>query len=93
MDELKTEESNIIYLSDEDGNEVAFEFLDVIPYKNDNYMVLLPTNEEETEIVILKILNMDKDDESYVSIDDLDTLNAVYDVFKEKYKDILTFES
>ena len=36
------EENNIIYLSDENGNDVKFEFLDLIEYESEQYVVLLP---------------------------------------------------
>ena len=42
-DEIFEEEEidNIIYLSDEDGNEVAFEFLDIVEYGGEEFVVLL----------------------------------------------------
>ena len=36
---------NIIILNDEDGNEVEFEFLDLIEYEGEEYVVLLPVEE------------------------------------------------
>ena len=36
------DEDNIITLNDENGNEVEFEFLDLIPYRQNEYVVLLP---------------------------------------------------
>ena len=48
---------NIIRLNDEDGNEVQFEFLDLVELDNEEYVVLLPVTdegeEEEGEVVIL----------------------------------------
>ena len=35
---------------------------------------------------------MDEENENYLSVDDEAVLNAVYEIFKEKYKDVLTFE-
>lgn len=35
------DEDNIITLNDENGNEVEFEFLDLIPYRQNEYVVLL----------------------------------------------------
>ena len=35
---------------------------------------------------------MDEETENYLSVQDEDLLNAVYDIFKERYKDVLTFE-
>ena len=88
---------NIIVLNDENGNEVQFEFLDLIDLDNEEYVVLLPVTaegeEEEGEVVILKVEDTDEDsdEESYVSIDDEDTLNKVFEIFKEKFKDDFDF--
>ena len=88
---------NIIILNDEDGNEVKFEFLDLVELDNEEYVVLLPVTEEgeeeEGEVVILKVEDTDEDsdEESYVSIDDEDTLNKVFEIFKEKFKDDFDF--
>ena len=37
-------EENIITLNDEDGNEIKFEFLDLISYRQKDYVVMLPLN-------------------------------------------------
>ena len=85
---------NIVILNDEDGNEVKFEFLDLVELEDEEYVVLLPIaeegeEEEEGEVVILKVEDVDDDtdEESYVSVDDEDTLNRVFEIFKEKFKD------
>ena len=88
---------NIIVLNDENGNEVQFEFLDLVELDNEEYVVLLPVTaegeEEEGEVVILKVEDTDddSDEESYVSIEDEDTLNKVFEIFKEKFKDDFDF--
>ena len=89
---LQEEESNILTLTDENGNDVDFEYLDCIDYEGKEYLVLMPADEIATEIVILEVEPVDEENENYLSVDDEKTLNAVYDIFKEKYKDILTFE-
>ena len=33
-----------------------------------------------------------RENENYLSVEDEGVLNAVYNIFKEKYKDVLTFE-
>ena len=38
---------NILTLNDEDGNEVEFEFLDLIEYEGEEYVILLPVEDEE----------------------------------------------
>ncbi|MBR2290559.1 MAG: DUF1292 domain-containing protein [Clostridia bacterium] len=95
MDEENLDE-NIIILNDDEGNEVKFEFLDLIKYEEEDYVVLLPVpdgDDEDNEVVILKLEETDSDEEeSYVSVDDEEILSAVFDIFKEKFKDEFNFE-
>ena len=85
---------NIIVLNDEEGNETEFEFLDLIEYEGEEYVVLLPVEEADDagEVVILKLEDTEsEDEESYVSVDDEDILNKVFELFKEKFKDEFNF--
>jgi uncharacterized protein YrzB (UPF0473 family) len=88
---LSEDEMNILTLTDEFGNETEFEYLDVIEYKGEEYLVLLPTAEDNDEIVILLIEPVDEENENYLAVEDEKTLAAVYEIFKERYKDVLTF--
>jgi len=97
-EEFNNEElENIIVLNDEEGNEVPFEFLDLIEYEGEEYVVLLPVEEEENEeeeneVVILKLEDNDSEaEESYVSVDDEEVLNQVFAIFKEKFKEEFNF--
>ena len=96
-EELNLEEENIIVLNDENGKEVRFEFLDLIEYDGEEYVVLLPVIEEgeedSGEVVILKLEETDsEEEESYVSVDDEEVLNTVFQMFKQKFKDEFNFE-
>ena len=89
---------NIVILNDEEGNEVKFEFLDLVELEDEEYVVLLPVTEEgeeeEGEVVILKVEDTDNEnaeEESYVSIEDEEVLNKVFEIFKEKFKDDFDF--
>ena len=86
---------NIIVLNDENGEEVKFEFLDLVELDGEEYVVLLPAEEEEEdagEVVILKIEDTDnEEEESYVSVEDEEVLNKVFEMFKEKFKDEFNF--
>ena len=88
---------NIVILNDEEGNEVKFEFLDLVTLDDEEYVVLLPVveegEEEEGEVVILKVEDTDEesDEESYVSVEDEEILNQVFEIFKEKFKDDFDF--
>jgi len=86
------EQSNILTLTDENGQDVDFEYLDCIEYEGKEYLVLMPADEASTEIIILEVEPVDAENENYLSVSDEGILNAVYDIFKERYKDILTFE-
>ena len=87
---------NIIVLNDENGEEVSFEFLDIIELDGEEYVILLPVEEEESEdageVVILKVEDTEnEEEESYVSVDDENILNKVFEIFKEKFKDEFNF--
>ncbi len=91
MDEM----SNKVVLNDEDGNEVEFEFLDLVEYSGEEYVVMLPCDEtaDDGMVVILKLEQTDDEDlESYVAVEDEQTLNAVFEIFKERFKEEFTFE-
>lgn len=93
LDDVGEELDNIIVLNDEEGKEVKFEFLDLIEYEEEEYVILLPLDEEDSEeVVILKVEDTDsEEEESYVSVDNEETLNAVFEIFKEKFKDEFNF--
>lgn len=86
---------NIIVLNDENGEEIEFEFLDLIEYEGEEYVVLLPNDEDEEEpgeVVILKLEDTDsEDEESYVSVEDEEVLKNVFEIFKNKFKDEFNF--
>lgn len=95
---MEEELDNIIILNDEEGNEVKFEFLDLIELDDEEYVILLPVadenNEEsEGEVVILKVEDTDEgsEEESYVGVEDEEILNKVFQIFKEKFKDDFDF--
>ena len=97
MDENMEELDNIIVLNNENGEEVKFEFLDLVELDDEQYVVLLPMTEseeeDEGEVVILKVEDTDEesDEESYVSVDDEEVLMKVFNIFKEKIKDEFNF--
>lgn len=92
--ENMNELDNIITLKDEDGSDVEFEFLDLIEYDGTEYVVSLPVEEsdEADEVVILKLeKGENEDEESYVGVEDQEVLNAVFAIFKDKFKDEFNF--
>ena len=89
---IPEEEVSILTLTDENGNDVEFEYLDCIEYQDKEFLVLMPLEEESNEIVILEVEPVDEENENYLAVNDEDVLEAVYAIFKERFADILTFE-
>ena len=89
---LPEEEVSILTLTDENGQDVNFEYLDCIELDGVEYLVLMPEGEEENEVVILEVEPVDEETENYLSVEDETVLNTVFGIFKEKFKDVLEFE-
>ncbi len=90
--QLLEEEVSILTLTDENGEEINFEYLDSIEYQGVEYLVLAPEGDEDGETVILEVQPVDEENENYFGVEDEAVLEAVFAIFKEKYKDILQFE-
>ena len=90
------ENDNIIVLTDEDGVDVEFEFCASVEYEGNEYVVLLPTEDDDGEVVILQVVedenSYDEDEVTYIGVDDDDVLQAVFDLFKEQAGDEFDFE-
>lgn len=89
------EMDNIIKLADGSGQEIEFEFLDLLEYNGEEYIVLLPIEVNENddgEVVILQVIDAgNPDEEEYNSVDDEIVLNAVFNIFKDKFKEEFNF--
>ena len=89
--EVLMEEESILTLTDENGQDMDFEYLDCIEYQGTEYLVLMPADDSSNEIVILAIEPVDEENENYLAVEDEAVLDAVYGIFKERYKDVLEF--
>jgi len=90
------ERDDIIVLIGEDGEEVEFEHLDTVELNGNEYVVLLPMDEEEDEevdeVVILKVDHNEAGEDSFITVDDDDELNRVFEEFKSKMEEEYDFE-
>jgi len=94
-EEFNEELDNLITLNDENGNPVDFEFLDLIEYQGNEYVVLLPVEvdeEDDGQVVILQVVGSTDDEEEYLSVDDENLIQVLFDIFKDKFKDEFNFE-
>ena len=76
---------NIVELVDDEGKNVKFEFLMALEHEGAEYILLTPAEEidgvDEDEVVILKVDTDDKGEDVYVTIDDEDLMETLF----EKY--------
>lgn len=89
--EEMNDEGALITLEDEEGNEIEFEFLDVVEYEGEEYIVLIENDEDADEVVILKINTIDDETEEYVSIEDEALVEKLFEIFKGKYDGDINF--
>lgn len=77
-----------ITVTDEDGNEIALEFIDALEYNGQMYQAFFPAETEDNEddpdngLVILKVIHEDGED-LLSTLDSDEELEAVYDLFME----------
>lgn len=86
------EEVGILSLTDEEGNEVELELIDSVNYEGTEYLILLPPEEDASEVIILEVEPYADGTESYLTVDNEDVLGAVFAIFKERFADYFTFE-
>ena len=90
MEEMENQ-GTLITLEDEEGNEVEFEFLDIVEHEGSEYIVLIENNENADEVVILKVNVIYEETEEYVIIEDDALLDTVFEKFKKKYEGEIDF--
>ena len=89
-DMIPEEEDNIVELTDEDGVVSKFEYLTTISHEGGEYVVLLVLDDEgnepegdDGEVVILQIEQDENGEDIYVSVDDDEISQAVFEKFLE----------
>ena len=58
---------------------------------DNQYVVLLPMDEEEAEEVVILRLEKDGEEENFVSVDSEEEINKVFELFKERNADDFDF--
>lgn len=100
MDENNSYESEIFTLTDEDGNEIAFELIGQHEMNGTTYVALLPADDEadaseangEWEYVILKLAK-DGDEEILVTVDDDDEFDDIADYFDDLFSQEIDYDN
>ncbi len=86
MDDNKHEENQedfVVYLQDEDGNDIAFEHLMTVKYKEHEYILLEAKQDIEGcmqgESIILRVEQDESGEDIYVTVEDEDEYQIVFD--------------
>ncbi len=78
-----------VTVTDEDGNDIELELVDALEHNGQTYMAFFPAGEEDEDsddygLVILKSV-VDNGEELLSTLDSDEELNAVYDLFMERF--------
>ena len=78
--------ASFITIEDDEGNEFELEHLSTLEFEGNEYMVFLPADMAEDDpdygFIILQVEEVDGE-EQFVSVDDEDQLQRVYDHYME----------
>ena len=79
--------ASYITIEDDDGNEFELEHLSTLEFEGNEYMVFLPADMDEDDpdygFIILQVEEVDGE-EQFVSVDDDDKLQRIYDYYMEQ---------
>ncbi|HHV29213.1 DUF1292 domain-containing protein [Acetivibrio mesophilus] len=94
---MTEERDDLVVLVDENGEENEFEHLDTIDYNGNEYVVLLPIEQSEEEkdmeeVVILRIDQSADGEDSFVTVEDDEELDAVFEEFKMRMEEEFEFD-
>ena len=84
-DEEMEDNGSFITLTDDNGEDISFEVLDVIDYKEREFAVLLPFEDTEEDVVILEVIpGEDEETDDFISVEDDEILNEVFEEFLKR---------
>ena len=77
---------DVITLNDEDGKEVKFEVITKLDIEENEYVIVLPIDDEtaidEEEGIILKIVKLESGEEGFITVEDEDEYQMVVDAYE-----------
>ncbi|MGN0576537.1 MAG: DUF1292 domain-containing protein [Ruminococcus sp.] len=89
----ESEEGRFLTLTDDSGEDISFEVIDEFPYNGKNYVVLIPFEDLEDEVVILEAIYAENpEDNEYISVEDEELVKEVFEEFKNRNADEYDFD-
>lgn len=82
-----SEKDNVVILTDDEGKEVEFEHIDTIEMDDECYVLLLPVEDPDDGVVILKFETDENGDEILVGVENDDEAMAVLKKYDESVDD------
>lgn len=81
--EEEQDSDSIITLITDDGEEVDFEFLDIIEYSTKSYAVLSPIDDPDTAVIFL-VENPDSEVNTFIMVEDAQLAETIFQLFQTK---------
>ncbi|MGI6214361.1 MAG: DUF1292 domain-containing protein [Christensenellales bacterium] len=85
------DDSDIIELTDEGGKTEQFHYIATVPYEDEEYILLTSASDEDNddyaEVVVLKIEQDENGEDMYISCENDETSQAVFDLFLQMLED------
>ncbi|MCD7919964.1 MAG: DUF1292 domain-containing protein [Clostridiales bacterium] len=88
LDEFEQDE---LILTDEDGNDITFQLLDVINHEGGRYLVLQDP-ENENYVVIMQEEEQNGDESTFTELEDEALLETIFALFKERNRETIDFD-
>lgn len=89
----ESEDGRFLTLTDDSGEDISFEVIDEFPYNGKNYVVLIPFEDLEDEVVILEAIYAENsEDNEYISVEDEELVKEVFEEFKNRNADEYDFD-
>lgn len=82
---------DVVVMTDDEGNEFLYDIAARIDQHGQEYVVLVPQDEDDDEVVILKSVLVDDETEELVPEENEDITDAVFEEFKELFADEFNF--
>ena len=82
-EENETMEEGVITFTDEEGNDVEFEILDVVPFEGKEYLVVVPCEDDDDDGVLILEIKQEEGEEVYDTVTDDNIAEKVFEEFKK----------
>lgn len=90
------EEKNVVTFTDENNESFEFEIADSFEMDGNKYVALIPPEDavdenEDSEVLIMRIESENEDEDIFVSIEEDEELDKAFSMFKDRCGDVFDF--